>query len=151
MNISQITDYLYVSGQPRSGDAPLLTELNVSLIISMVGHIRPPQVYRQPPFQALWLRTYDTVFTPIPMKKLFRGVDIALPIIESGGRVLAHCHYGRHRGVAMAAAILIAQGYPSAEAMTLIKEKRSIADPDIWYIKRRIEKFERHWRAVNDE
>lgn len=151
MNISQITDYLYISGQPRAGDAPLLAELNVSLVISMVGHIRPPQVYRQPPFQALWLRTYDTFLTPIPMKKLFRGVETALPIIEKGGRILAHCHFGRHRGVAMAAAILIAQGHSATEAMTLIKEKRPIADPDCWYIKRRIEKFETWWGGVNDE
>ncbi|MEM7034831.1 MAG: dual specificity protein phosphatase [Chloroflexota bacterium] len=149
MKISKITDYLYVSGQPRAKHASTIQDLDIGLIISMVGQIRPPKIYRQPPFNTLWLPTFDTFLTPIPIKTLQRGVEAALPIIESGGRILTHCRVGRHRGVAMGAAILISQGYGAEAAMTLIKENRPIADPDCWYIKRRIVKFETHWREQN--
>jgi len=75
------------------------------------------------------------------------GVQAALPVIQSGGRVLTHCHRGRHRGVAMAAAILIAMGYSADEAMRLLRDRRAIAHPEAWYIRRQIQKFEKHWRA----
>lgn len=146
MDISQITDYLYVGGQPKTKDAEALQALGIRLIISMAGNRRPPQVFDQPPFKVLWLRTYDTFFTPIPINKLAKGVQAALPVIENGGRVLAHCSYGRHRGVAMGAAILIARGYSADEAMDLIEKQRPRADPRAWYIKRRIKKFEKYWR-----
>jgi hypothetical protein len=74
------------------------------------------------------------------------GVRAALPVIQGGGRVLTHCHKGRHRGVAMAAAILIAMGHTSEEAMRLLRERRQIADPQIWYIRWQIKKFEKQWR-----
>ena len=145
MNISQITDYLYISGQPEAQDAAKLESLGIRLIISMVGTKRPPQTLTCPPFEALWLRTYDTFLTPIPIRKLVQGVNAALPVITDGGRVLAHCAYGRHRGVAMGAAILIASGYSADDAMCLIAERRAVADPYAWYIQRRIRKFEDYW------
>jgi hypothetical protein len=46
----------------------------------------------------------------------------------------------------MGAAILIAQGVDPVEAMELIKEKRPEADPDAWYIRRRIMKFAEIWK-----
>ena len=77
------------------------------------------------------------------------GVRAAAPIIAQGRKVLVHCHYGRHRSVAMAAAILIAQGATAREAMAMLSARRASADPHIWYIRRQIEKFERHWRERN--
>ncbi len=32
------------------------------------------------------------------------------------------------------------------EAMRLVKDRRAAADPDVWYIQRRILKFEQEWR-----
>ncbi len=147
MNISQITEYLYVGGQPKAEDAEKLQALDVRLIISMAGNIWPPKVFTQPPFNLLWLRTFDSFLTPIPIRKLVKGVETALPVIENGGRVLTHCAFGRHRGVAMGAAILIAMGHSADEAMHLLSTRREIADPYTWYIKRRIKKFEKHWQT----
>ena len=90
------------------------------------------------------------MFTPIPIKKLVKGVETALPIIENGERVLAHCAFGRHRGVVMGSAILIAKGYSADDAMKLISEKRAVADPYAWYIERRIRKFEQVWRQKTE-
>ena len=147
MDISQITDYLYVGAQPNAAHADELRALDVRLIISMRGERRPPATFSQPPFSVLWLKTYDTFLTPIPIHKLMEGVRAALPVIQSGGRVLTHCQRGRHRGVAMAAAILIAMGYSADEAMRLLRERRALAHPEAWHIRRQIKKFEKQWKT----
>ncbi len=123
--------------------------MNIRLVISMCGTIRPPEAFMQPPLQVLWLRTFDTIFTPIPMSALTKGVQAALPVIQDGGHVLAHCRHGRHRGVAMGAAILIALGHSAQEAMRLLRARRAQADPYAWHIRWRIEKFERHWSSLS--
>jgi protein-tyrosine phosphatase len=79
------------------------------------------------------------------MSMLRRGAEAALPVLVSGGGVLCHCRAGVHRSVAMACCVLIAQGSTAEEAMRLVKEKRPVADPSIWYIQRRIRKFEAEW------
>jgi prolyl-tRNA editing enzyme YbaK/EbsC (Cys-tRNA(Pro) deacylase)/protein tyrosine phosphatase (PTP) superfamily phosphohydrolase (DUF442 family) len=148
MDISRITDDVYVGAQPNPSDAQALHALDVGLVISMRGLRRPPAEFGQAPLASLWLRTYDTFFTPIPMSVLEQGVRAALPVIAQGRKVLVHCHFGRHRSVAMAAAILIAQGATAAKAMRQLRAQRAVADPHIWYIRRQIERFERHWRTL---
>jgi protein tyrosine phosphatase (PTP) superfamily phosphohydrolase (DUF442 family) len=149
MDISQITDYLYVGAQPSAEYADELRARDVRLIISMIGTARPAAAFGQPPFRLLWLRTYDTFLTPIPVSKLMEGVQAALPVIRNGGRVLTYCAQGRHRSVAMAAAILIAMGYSAEDAMRLVRARRPIARPQTWYIKRQIKKFEKHWQQAH--
>jgi protein-tyrosine phosphatase len=75
-----------------------------------------------------------------------QGTRAALQVIGSGGRVYTHCSRGRHRSVAMAAAILIAQGFSPEAAMQLIKERRPEADPGASHIRLRILEFGRMWR-----
>jgi protein-tyrosine phosphatase len=67
-------------------------------------------------------------------------------MIEDGRAVLCYCAKGRHRSVAMAAAILIAQGCSAAEAMAQLRARRRVAHPQAWHIRRRIEQFERVWQ-----
>lgn len=145
MDISQITDYLYIAAHPKAEDADAIRGLNVSLILNMI-FFRPAEVYKQPPFRMLTLRTFDSIFLPIPMGKLIRGVEAALPVIQAGNSVLVYCREGRHRSVAMAATILVADGYSADEAMQLIELQREKADPYAWHIQRRIHKFEGIWR-----
>jgi hypothetical protein len=52
--------------------------------------------------------------------------------------------------VTMGSAILIAQGYQPEEAMELIKQQRPAADPDTWYIHRRILRFAKLWNQKAD-
>ncbi len=146
MDISPITPDLFVGAQPDVTHAAELGALNIGLIINMRAELRPEAVYGAPPFRSLWLRTYDFFLTPIRMSTLEQGAQAALATIAHGQRVLVHCQRGRHRSVAMAAAILIAQGYTTRDAMRLIAEKRLVADPRAWHIRRQIEAFERHWR-----
>ncbi len=145
MDISRITDQLYIAAHPKAEDVNTIRDRNVRLILNMI-FIRPADVYRNPPFRMLTLRTFDSIFLPIPIGKLVRGVKAALPVIEASESILVYCRAGRHRSVAMAAAVLIGQGNSADEAMQLISLNRSKADPYAWHIQRRIRKFEEVWR-----
>jgi len=143
-DVSQITDYLYISAWPKGEHAGEIRALGVRLILSMHWR-RPSKILGQAPVCLLWLPTVDTPFTPMPMSTLHRGVVAALPVIDEGYAVLVHCQAGVHRSVAMACCVLIAKGYSAEKAMCLVKAKRKVADPTIWYVRRRIVKFEEIW------
>jgi protein-tyrosine phosphatase len=72
-------------------------------------------------------------------------VGEALPVIDSGGKVLVHCRWGVHRSAAMASCILIGKGYSAEEAVELVKRQRPAARPDDDYVLKRIKKFEQDW------
>lgn len=144
INYSSITYSLYIGTTPNQRDYALLYSNGVQLVINMRFE-RPPK--RNLPIPVLWLPTVDSPLLPIPMRFLRKGVQAAQEVIQIGGKVYTHCAEGIHRGVAMGAAILIAQGYSAAEAMRLIKDRRAIADPYMWYIRRRIEKFAELWQV----
>ena len=142
-DISRITDDVFISAWPEGEHADEILDLNIRLILSM-HWMRPSRTLHRPPLRVLWLPTIDTPFTPMPIATLRRGVEAALPIILRDGRaVLCHCRAGVHRSVAMACCVLIGMGHSAEEAMRLVQEKRAVADPYIWYIRRRILEFER--------
>ncbi len=145
MNFSQITDQIFVGTTPGPEDYHVLRELGVRLVINMRVERRPSPDPHQPPLPVLWLPTFDTPLLPIPIRTLHRGVTAALKVLKDGGGVYTHCAAGVHRSVAMGAAILIATGYTFEEAIGLIKQRRSIADPHTWYIRKRIERFAASW------
>jgi len=145
-DISKVTDYLYVGSRFGKEHADELRVLNFNLIISMIGQMPPEEIYTLPPFKTLWIKTYDTFFTPISIKKLLVGVEAALPIIQNKGRVLVFCMQGRRRSIAMAAAILISTGHTSDQAIDLLTTARKVADPKRWYIRRQIKTFEKYWQ-----
>ncbi len=145
MAISQITDTLYVSSRITKKNAAEALALDPRLIISMIIQRRPPRILGQPPRILLWFKTFDLFLLPIPVKTLGRGVEVALPVIEDGQRVLVFCEAGRRRSAAMASCILVGQGYTAEEAMKLLKNKRSVADPYAWHIQRQIKRFEAFW------
>jgi dual specificity MAP kinase phosphatase len=144
-NVSEITDYLYISAFPRGDHAEEIRAMNVRLILSM-HWLRPSRLLGHAPVRMLWLPTIDTPMTPMPISVLQRGVEAALPVIRDGYRVLVHCRAGVHRSVAMACCVLIGMGQTAEAAMQLVEQKRSVADPHVWYIERRIYKFEQTWR-----
>ena len=145
-DFSIITKDLIIGTTPRSQGYPALHALGVKLVINMRWERRPYPDFHIPPMPALWLPTVDSPIIPIPVAVLMRGVQAALPVIKKGDCVYVHCQMGRHRGVAMGSAILIAQGYETLEAMRLIKERRPVADPEAWHIRRQILRFAKAWR-----
>ena len=146
-NFSHITDDLYIGNMPQVTDYDGLRELGIRLIINMRFGRGPYPDPHHTPMQLLWLPTIDSPFFPIPVAKLILGAKTALDTIQAGGKVYVHCAYGRHRGVAMGSCVLIAQGYEPAEAMSLIADRRAVADPYAYYIRPRILKFAREWNG----
>jgi len=147
MNYSKINDTLYVGTTPKSKDYDTLRELGVELVINMRFGFPPRRDRHIPPMKSLWLPAIDSPIFPIPIRALNAGVQEALKVIDRGGVVYGHCSRGRHRGPAMGACILIAQGMSADEAMQLIKQQRPLADLQTWYIRRRIMMFARQWQS----
>lgn len=150
MDISRITDYLFVGAEPCHDDVTEILAQNVRLVISMMGERRPHRAFGESPLGSLWLPSFDTFLTPISTANLIKGVESAQKVIQSGASVLVHCQQGRHRSVIMAAAILIANGHSAEQAMALLSARRQIADPRAWYVRRQIHRFEKYWRAKTD-
>lgn len=151
IDISKITDYLYIGsfiGHQHSED---LKVFKFDLIISMIAQSKPHEIYTKPPFKTIWIRTYDTFFTPITIKKFMVGVESALPVIKKGGKVLVFCMQGKRRSVSMACAILIASGLPADDAAKLVIAGRKIADPYRWYVKRQVSAFEKFWHRKHPQ
>ena len=146
MDFSSITDDLFIGTTPFARNYGHLRDLGVRLVINMrLTHYPRVDTYAQP-LSFLSLRTIDSPFFPIPIQKLQRGARLALETIGNGGKVYAHCAGGRHRGVAMGACILVAQGHSPMDAMQLIKDRRSFADPHIYYIRNQILRFALEWQ-----
>jgi hypothetical protein len=145
MNYSRITNHLYIGTTPKTKDYALLHELGVELVLNMRIGLPPKRDPHWVPLQSLWLPTIDSPLFPIPLRYLHLGAQAALKVIEGGGAVYTHCSKGRHRGPAMGACILVAQGMEPEQAMQLIKQQRPVADLHAWYIRRRIMKFASVW------
>jgi protein tyrosine phosphatase (PTP) superfamily phosphohydrolase (DUF442 family) len=146
LDISPITEHLYISAWLKGDHAEEIRSSDIRLILSM-HWIKPSRKLQVDPVKLLWLPTIDNPLFPMPIWSLNRGVSAALPIIAEGNGVLVHCRAGRHRSVAMACCVLIGLGMKADDTMQLVKKQRTIADPDAWYIKSRIYKFERFWKS----
>ncbi len=145
-NRSQITEQLFLGTMPDKIAYEDLRRDGVRLVINMRfwrGR-RPPR--GDPAIEYLRLRTFDSPLLPMPVEALMHGAERALKVLQQGGKVYVHCARGRHRGAAMAAAILIAQGMRADQAIQLIKARRDQADPEAAYIKRRIMLFAQRWK-----
>jgi protein tyrosine phosphatase (PTP) superfamily phosphohydrolase (DUF442 family) len=149
MDISRVTDFLYVGTTPAQEDFQRLHELGVRLVINMRLLLGRAPLRALPSMRYVRLRTFDNPLLPIPSAALVRGTRAALEVIAQGGGVYTHCSRGRHRSVAMAAAILIAQGLTPEAAMHIIRERRAVADPGASHIQPRILEFARVWHAQN--
>ena len=145
MNFSTITEDLFIGTTPSVSDYDHLRDLGVRLVINMRVEHWPRRDMHPSPLQLLWLPTFDSPLIPISIKNLQRGAKAALETIQDGGKVYVHCAGGVHRGAAMGACILIAQGYQAEAAMQLIKSQRVFADPYAFYIRPRIIKFASQW------
>lgn len=151
MNYSKITDDLYIGTTPKAKDYDLLRELGVGLVINTRFGFPPKRDPHTPALRSIWLPAIDSPIFPIPIKALQIGVREALKVMECGGIVYAHCSRGRHRGPAMGACILIAQGKSPEEAMQLIEQKRPLANLHTWYIRQQIMKFSSQWSKTTLE
>jgi protein-tyrosine phosphatase len=146
MDISEITPRVFVSSWPKPGESPHVASLGIRLVISMT-RAEPLSEFSDEPLDWVHAPSIDSPLTPIPLKRLRTGVEAAIPVLAGGCGVLCHCREGRHRSVAMACCILIAQGCTAEKAMNLVAAHRTVADPRAFWIAPRIRKFERLWHG----
>ena len=146
---SPITDQLFVAAWPVGENYAEIASLGVRLVINM-DWISPDPKLGEAPLRLLTLETHDSPLTPMPMEKLWTGVQVAADTLAAGDKVMVYCKGGVHRSVVMACCILISQGYSADEAMRLVKEKRPIARPDDKPYKKVIMDFEAEWMAKRE-
>jgi protein-tyrosine phosphatase len=132
-NAHRVTDFLYVGGSLRSGDADpgtVLRELHgehgVTHILDcrtetsdehLVAQLAPTVVYHQAGTEDEAAGTAEGWFDS--------GVSFAREALKvPGSVVLAHCALGQARGPSMAYAVLLDQGYEPGEALLLITRAR---------------------------
>jgi hypothetical protein len=145
MDYSEVTQQLYIGTTPSGPDFEVLRGLGVGLVINMRFLRGGPPPAGNPPIRYMRFRTIDNPLFPIPLQALLGGARAGLTVLREGGKVYVHCSRGRHRSIAMAAAILIASGLSPSEAMSLIKRRRATADPEAAHIRPRILAFARAW------
>jgi protein tyrosine phosphatase (PTP) superfamily phosphohydrolase (DUF442 family) len=147
MDYSEVTKQLYVGTTPNPRDYEMLRRLGIQLVINMrfVFGNEPPA--GDPAIEYLRFRTIDHPLFPIPIEILLQGARAGRAVLRDGGKVYVHCSRGRHRSIAMAAAILIASGLSPSEAMSLLKLRRAAADPEASHIQPRILAFARAWEG----
>ncbi len=148
LDISEITDYLYIAAWPKGKYADEVSARDIRLIFNMIW-LKPAVEYTKDPFRMVTYRTFDSPLFRISVDILMNGVKEALPVIQDGGSVMIYCREGRHRSVAMATCILIGCGYSADDAMNLISVRRKVADPRAAHIKSQILKFEEAWQKEN--
>lgn len=144
LDISEITDYLYIAAYPSGEYAKEVLIRDIRLIINMIW-LRPAKEFKTDPFRMVTFRTMDTPLVRIPVQTLIKGVKEALPVIADGESVMVYCREGRHRSVAMASCILIACGHSAEDAMNLVSAQREAADPRAPHIESQILAFEEAW------
>jgi protein tyrosine phosphatase (PTP) superfamily phosphohydrolase (DUF442 family) len=72
MNISQITDHLFIGSTPSINDYNRLRELGIRLIINMRFTRGPQPDPHHRPISTLWLRSIDSPFFP-PLRSKFNS------------------------------------------------------------------------------
>ena len=131
-NAHRVTDFLYVGGSIRSGDADpgtVLTELKghgLTHILDcrtetsderLVSQLAPDVTYHQAGTEDEAAGTAEGWFDS--------GVSFAREALKIPGTVLlTHCALGQARGPSMAYAVLLDQGYEPGEALLMITQAR---------------------------
>ena len=145
-DISFIAPHLLMGSQPTDRAYRELESDGVKLIINMRIF---PDGRNKTLIPTKNFRAFDAPFFPVPMRYLFRGARLAIEHINNDETVFVHCRQGKHRSAMMVAAILIALGHSAEEARKIIKDGRPVANPDLFYIKKRIDQFEISWKKRN--
>lgn len=144
LNISQVEPLLFVGGQFRPEDWPLIHALGVRAVLSMQAE-REDGFAGQPPAMALRLRVID--FTPPTLAQLAEGVAFIEAAHMAELPVLVHCHGGVGRAPIMAAAYLVSRReLGHREALAHVRAARPIIGPNLLQV-RRLHEYERQVRA----
>lgn len=143
LNLSRITDQLVVGGAIPTSAYRRLKEMGVTAVIDLREEARDDErALKALGVELLHLPARDTYAAS--QEQLLRGVEWAVPRLERGGQVYAHCKHGVGRGPLMGLAILVAQGLNGGEALRLMRSQRWQAAPNDRQLEALVA-FERTW------
>ncbi|HEU5087346.1 MAG TPA: dual specificity protein phosphatase [Roseiflexaceae bacterium] len=123
LNVSQIDDMLFVGGQFRPEQWPLLHALGIRAVLSLQEEYED-MFHGPPPERTLRLLVPD--FQPPTIEQLREAVTFIEQAHADGLPVMVHCHAGVGRAPLTAAAYLIRDGRSAADVMAFLKSARPI-------------------------
>jgi protein-tyrosine phosphatase len=123
MNVSRVNEWLWVGGSvPRSQYAALAAQG-----ITAVIDLRAERCDDVAALAALGMELLHVPVTdryPPSVEQLMKGVEWAVPRLQAGGRLYAHCEHGVGRGPLMGLAVMVAQGAEATAAYRALREAR---------------------------
>lgn len=123
---SQITENIFISDLPSAFNREALQERGITHVVNMiigVDSLYPNDfVYKNIPSRDIETQDLQQYFQEC--------IDFINEAIRLGGKVLVHCSQGISRSATIVIAYLISEGMTYEEACQLVKEKRSVTNPN---------------------
>jgi predicted protein tyrosine phosphatase len=139
--MSVITDGIYVSRYRACRDRDFLKQHNITHVIncasqSCENHFPSDFMYLNLPLKDEPLSEEQLHLPLTPLETVIPYAALFIQnCLDSGGRVVVHCRKGVSRSVAVVAGFLMVErGASLVQALTLIRERRKVADPNVWFV-----------------
>lgn len=110
-----------VVGNPRFANNPQVTIENFDTVITMYQYANPADWF----VKELRYGIYDAEMQTVDLDDLFATARFAYNEWANGKRLLIRCQAGWNRSGLITALVLMLDGIPAAEAIELIRKKRS--------------------------
>lgn len=123
LNVSQVSDWLHVGGSVSPSRYAELKARGITAVIDL----RAERVDDAKALEALGIELLNLPVTdryPPSVEQLVQGVEWALPRLEKGGHLYAHCEHGVGRGPLMGLAVMVARGWEAPEAYRALRKAR---------------------------
>ncbi|HMO56866.1 MAG TPA: dual specificity protein phosphatase [Roseiflexaceae bacterium] len=143
LNASRVTELLYVGGEFRAAQWPMLHSLGVRAVLSLQAE-RHDEFSGPPPARHLRVPVED--FHAPTIEQLQVACEFLEDTHRAGHPTLVHCHAGVGRAPLTAAAFLVTQGHSAAEAI----ERIAIARPIIGLNRRQLSRLDEWERFVRN-
>lgn len=123
LNVSRVNDWLHVGGSVPKACYAELKARGITAVIDL-------RAERWDDAEALAAQGIELLHLPVTdryppsVEQLMRGVEWALPRLDQGGVLYAHCEHGVGRGPLMGLAVMVARGWDAPEAYRTLRHAR---------------------------
>lgn len=124
-----IKDKLYLSGiLPIFYNGPYLKKYGITHVIS-ITEFKKPSIFEMENFTTLHIQLNDNKYSNI-YKYFYSTNTFIEDCLSKGGKILIHCIAGISRSTTIVVAYLLYKGIPLPNAITHVKTRRSIINPN---------------------
>ncbi|RKH67681.1 protein-tyrosine phosphatase family protein [Corallococcus aberystwythensis] len=123
LNVSQVNPWLHVGGSVARARYGELKARGITCVIDL----RAERCDDREALAALGIELLSLPVTdryPPSVEQLSQGVRWALPRLDAGGVLYAHCEHGVGRGPLMGLAVMVARGWDAPEAYRAVRHAR---------------------------